>query len=333
VEQLRNLTLPSLYSTWQEWAAALVGQLEEAQQILPIQLPTYTTTTLPQANEDGLLVYNITESALQITVNNEWETLMWKDYYSEVAAGNVSGSSIMRALGERESMGTTAAGEDLWRGNELSAVPSAPASHTTIPTPDSAGEQMTLICEDANDTSAGTGIQEVTIEYLDATGAEQTTTVTTNGTTGVDLTPATVRFINDMYASAVGSTGVAAGHIRVYKKTDDTLVYNMIAAGGNKSLVPHRMVPLGKYLILKGWHADEAQKKRVNVRIRSTDMEGVLLPGVFCFKDAGYYNQTTSGYLPLNTKIPALSIVKISAWPDAVGAEAGCSWWGELRTV
>ena len=104
----------------------------------------------------------------------------------------------------------------------------------------------------------------------------------------------------------------------------------MIALGGNKSLVPHRMVPIRKSLALRGWHSAEAQAKRVNMRIRSTDMEGVLLPGVFCFKDAVYLKQTTSGQLQLADKIPALSIIKVSGWPDAIGAETSCSWWGIL---
>ena len=28
--------------------------------------------------------------------------------------------------------------------------------------------------------------------------------------------------------------------------------------------------------------------------------------------------------------MPSLSIVKISGWPDAVGAETSASWWGVL---
>ncbi|GAF89365.1 unnamed protein product, partial [marine sediment metagenome] len=74
------------------------------------------------------------------------------DYISRVALGLAPGHSMMNALGERESMGTTAAGEDIWRGNELSP---APTSHVKIPTPDPAGEQMAVVSESVNDTSAG----------------------------------------------------------------------------------------------------------------------------------------------------------------------------------
>ena len=104
----------------------------------------------------------------------------------------------------------------------------------------------------------------------------------------------------------------------------------MIHIGGNKSLVPHRMVPTGKTLILKSWHASEGQQKRVAFRLRSTDMNGVLRPGVFCFKDSAYLRGGASGNLTLNIPVPALSIVKVSAWASESDGYASCAWWGIL---
>jgi hypothetical protein len=79
------------------------------------------------------------------------------------------------------------------------------------------------------------------------------------------------------------------------------------------------------------WHATEAGAKRAAFRIRSTDMYGTLLSGVFCFKDVTYLNGSTSGPLPLHaTPVPALSIVKVSHWSNAVNTEGSCSWWGYL---
>ena len=234
----------------------------------------------------------------------EWSGTAWfqrkiiADYFTEVAAGNIPGSSIMSAMGERESMGTTATGEDIWRG-----------SATSIPIPVDAGEQMEVVSSDVADTPGSTGARTLRIHYIDASGAEQLEDVTMNGATGVALTETNVRFVQDMYTLTVGSNGVAEGNITIYKQGAVTTIYNMIALGGNKSLIPHRMVPFGKTLYLKGWHLTEAQGKRVTFRIRSTDMYGVLIPGVFCFKDVEYLKASTSGMLELNVKIPALSIV------------------------
>ena len=59
-------------------------------------------------------------------------------------------------------------------------------------------------------------------------------------------------------------------------------------------------------------------------------MFGVLIPGVFCFKDTAFIDNTATGELSLNVTLPALSIVKVSGWPIVVGAEASCSWWGVI---
>lgn len=242
------------------------------------------------------------------------------EYYAAVANGDVTGHTIMNAMGERLAMGTTATGEDIWRGTA-----------TSVPMIADAGVQLEVVSSDAEDgAGTSTGVLTVRIVYIDASGNQQTEDKTMNGLTGVPLDEANVRFVQDVYALTVGSVGVAVGNITVYLQGAASTVYNMIALGGNKSLVPHRMVPLGKTLILKGWHATEAQGKRVALRIRSTDMDGVLIPGVFCFKDVGFIKATSTGHIPLNIKIPALSIVKVSGWPAVVGAETSCSWWGLL---
>jgi len=249
------------------------------------------------------------------------------DYGLEISRGNVTGITTMSAMGEFESGNIDAAGEDVCRWEDVSG----PAR---LPTPAAIGEQMTVISDDNADNGAtATGVLTVRLHYLDASGVEQTEDVILNGTTGVNTAATDIRFINDMYVLTVGSNGVAEGNITVYKQGGSigNDLYNLIALGGNKSLVPHRMVPFGKTLYLQSWHATEAQGKRSAFRIRSTDMYGVLIPGVFCFKDVAYVNKAATGDLPLHgTPVPALSIIKVSHWDDAAGAEGSCGWWGYL---
>jgi len=242
-----------------------------------------------------------------------------RDFITEVAKGKVAGHSIMSALGERENVGTTTNGEDIWRGIA-----------TSVPMPIDAGEQLEVVSANANDTSAGTGVRTLRVHYLDASGNEASEDVTMNGTTGVALTETNVRYVQDMYSLTVGSNGVAEGDITIYKQGATSTIYNMIDTGGNKSLVPHRMVPLGKTLYMQGWHASEAQGRRQTVRIRSTDMNGVLIPGVYCFKDVAYLNKGSSSEMDLYTEIPALSIVKVSSWAIVAGGEVSCRWYGIL---
>jgi len=251
---------------------------------------------------------------------SESSPLPVRDPMLEISRGNVTGHKTWNAMGERESIGTTATGEDIWRGTA-----------TTIPTPPTAGEQMTVVSSDVADNgSSTTGVLTIRIEYLDATGAEQTEDITMNGTTTVNTVATDIRFVNDMYALTVGSNGVAEGNIIIYQLGSASTIYNLIFLGGNKSLVPNRMIPLNKTLYLRCWHCEEAQGKRVNFRIRSTDMNGVLIPDVFCFKDVQYLKASTSGYISLNQEIPSLSILKVTGWSVLSGAEGSCGWCGVL---
>ena len=250
------------------------------------------------------------------------------DYFTQVADGKIAGEEIMIALGERDTFGITANGEDVWRGNELSPLPT---SHTTIPTPNSAGEQMSVVSENVNDTLLGAGVQTLLVEYIRAGGIQASEIVDMDGTTPVDLSVSDVIFIQDIHSETVGANGVAAGHIKIHNTANVGLVYNMIQVGGNKSLVPLRMIPAGKHLILKEWYATEAQGKRVMIRIRSTDMHNVLKPNVFCFKGTSYMKSNASPPMAINQKIPSMSIVKVSGWAIQTGAECSCSWWGVLK--
>ncbi len=253
---------------------------------------------------------------LPVTNNSTYET--------ELALGNITGRVMWSAMGERESMAAASVnGEDIWRGTA-----------TSIPTPPAGGEQMTVVSSSNADNGAtATGVITLRIHYLDASGDEQTEDITMNGTTGVNTVATDIRFVNDMYTLTKGSNGVAEGTIDIHQLGSSSTIYNMIHLGGNKSLVPHRMIPAGHVLILKGWQCSEAQGRRIAFRIRSTDMYGTLITGVFCFKDTFYTKQGASGWLPLNIPIPALSILKVSGWPDQSASEGSCGWRGELITL
>ena len=247
----------------------------------------------------------------------------------EIRKGNVPGHSIISGMGEYESGTTTAGGEDVTRWAAF-----APDGPARLPTPNAAGEQMTVVSDDDADNGAtATGVLTVRIHYIDAAGSEQQEDLTLDGTTPVNTVATDIRFVNDFHALTVGANGVAEGNLAVYMQGGSipNNLYSMIAAGGNMSLVPHKMVPLGKTLYLMGWHAEEAQAKRAAFRIRSTDHNGVLFPGVFLFKDAAYMNQSSSGERILHaTPVPALSIVKVSHWDGSVGSDGSCGWWGIL---
>jgi len=236
----------------------------------------------------------------------------------DIGAGLVGGSRLFGGFGERNSLGVTVSGEDIWTGVA-----------TAQPTPADAGESMTVVSTSADDTSAGIGTRTLEVHYLDASGNEQLELVTMNGTTPIALVATNIRFVQFIHSGTVGTNGVAVGIITIYKTGAATTVYNIIQAGGNMSLTSARMIPLGKKCVVTNWHATESKAKKIAFRLRSTDSDGLLLPGVFVFKDAMYL---TSSALQASTGFvaPALSIVKVSGWAPVSGAEAAASWDGVL---
>ncbi len=179
--------------------------------------------------------------------------------------------------------------------------------------------------------TAKTGIAVVESEYLDSEGDEREEIIIIDGTTAVPTSYTDGIFVNDFYARLVSDHGTGTGNITIRKSGGtgaDT--YNMLGIGQNKSLVPKRMVPKGKTLILKGWDDGEVQGKRNVYRVRATCSHGVRVPHVYHFIDNNYIKSAQSPQYIVNEKIPELSLITISGWADQASAEGSCSWWGLL---
>jgi hypothetical protein len=110
----------------------------------------------------------------------------------------------------------------------------------------SAAETMEIASTNANDTSAGTGAQTVSIEGVDGTGAALTEIVSLNGTTDVTTLNSFYR-VNRMKVLTVGSdaSGSNIGDITATATTSATVQCHMLA-GTSLSMNSHYTVPLGK---------------------------------------------------------------------------------------
>ena len=253
-----------------------------------------------------------------------------------VQLGLIPGWGIVDAIGERDGQQQTTLMEDICRFEELSNTPAQPSTKVDylIPRPAPAGEAMALISESTEDHPGGAGVGSVRVLYVDQNGDEQTVTKVMNGQTAVPLTGLTPQFIQEMGSASLGSgnvTEVADGNIRIYKVADATKVYSMIAAGGNQSLISHRMVPAGKVLLMQWWTPSESQGKRSWIRLRvDSDSSGARQAGVYLFKSSVCVNNTTPGPLPLAHRIPELCVIKASTLADTVGADTSVHWWGYI---
>lgn len=243
------------------------------------------------------------------------------DFALEAAKGNVPDHSLFNTFGEKDSVAITVNGDDVWAGVA-----------TTMPTPPSAGEEMTMVSTSVNDTTGGTGARLMEVMYLDGNGDEQIHEQALNGTTPVDLTVTDIAFVNFFHTDIVGSNGVAVGDITIYKKGDPSTIYNVVKAGGNMSTTCVYKVPAGKKLYIKSWYGTQTGRKPTKLRLRSTDHHGAIHEGVFLFKDAMFLDGTA---LELEfcppLLIPALSIIKVSAWATATGGDVSAGFKGYLN--
>jgi len=116
---------------------------------------------------------------------------MSSDYYTQVARGDVPGQSLVHKFGRNASVGTT-------------LVPICDGGFYRTPKTD-ATVTLALISDDANDTAAGTGAREITLNYLTSAGVETTATIATNGTTESTGTVTGVWRLLRAWVSASGS--------------------------------------------------------------------------------------------------------------------------------
>ena len=230
----------------------------------------------------------------------------------EISRGNVVGKTSIHILGSNDDTSTSL--EDMVESSALYVFPAA------------GGIQME-VAGGANDTSVGSGVQEVMIHYLDAGYVERFEFVETNGATPVNTVATDILRIQNMHASRVGGGGVAAGNITL-KDTGASVEYTRIRQGINTSLTGVWTVPIAKTLYITEWETAaiaQTANKTAEFFLRATSsFHGFLLPGIFNVKDISHL---TSGqvetFFDLPLKIPAKADVKVSVSSSAA-MECAC---------
>lgn len=244
-----------------------------------------------------------------------------ESYRLEVARGRVVGSVPFSAYGERESSGAEIA--DLWQG-PTAAQPIPPAE----------GIQLTLVSTSGNDSAAGTGIQEVEIHYIDASGNEQAEQVELNGLTDVTTVATDIRFIQCIHANRTGSGKTAAGNITAF---NGATVYKFLPTGHNRCTAAARMVPIGKNLIISGAVGGASggnNNTRVISRLLVSSLGNQHISYDTFFEIGATVYQNSGHGFPFDPPIilPELSIVKITIETNNSGYSS-MMWNGWLESA
>lgn len=155
------------------------------------------------------------------------------NYAYEIARGKITGARSFAKMGYNGDIDT--AEEDLWNQGGKYVFPTGATA-------------MEIVSGSANDASAGTGIQQVRITYLDANFVEQTEVVTLNGVGAVAMVGTPLR-VNAVRAYRVGVNKVAAGNILV-RGAGGGATYRAINTGQTRGRALIYTVPAGKDLYL-----------------------------------------------------------------------------------
>lgn len=118
-------------------------------------------------------------------------------YDVEVARGNITGQTIIHKFGRNTAVGTT-------------FVPVTIGGVYQTPQPASATTLRIKAGGNANDTAAGTGAREITLEGLDASGNLLTETLATNGTSASSATSGSFLRLFRCYVSGSGTYATAS---------------------------------------------------------------------------------------------------------------------------
>jgi len=247
-------------------------------------------------------------------------------FSTEVARGAIEGSRGFRAFGERRSATAVTDGNDVYEGAPIEiAIP----DQTT-------GVQVSVVSTSVDDAIAGTHVQKVHINYIDLAGDQQIEIFDMDGQTPVNSIATDIRFINEFHSVQVDGSIVADGNITVYLSGSPLVVYSQISAGGNHALNTAKMVPAGKRLYVSLFSASATSGKPVSVRLRTTsDHEGIITPGLFyLYKDSVFLQNSN---IVKNTLVPffvpALAIIKITAYSTQAGGQISAGWEGWIEDI
>jgi len=174
------------------------------------------------------------------------------DFYFDIASGNVPSVTMVNKFGINATIGTTA--EDIWAaGGTLTYL-------TTAAT-------IEVISSSTNDTAAGTGAREITIEGLDENWNEASETVATAGTSASTATTTTfIRVFRAVVSQAGAYGGSNAGNVTIrVSSAGSTQAY--ISTNQGQTQGAHYTIPRGHKAYIIDMHASVDTSKSVSYNV------------------------------------------------------------------
>jgi len=216
------------------------------------------------------------------------QTLMGESYSPpknamlEMSKGTIGGHTLVTFFGHHPLVGMVE--ETIWPCESLFSFPSGAST-------------MTISSDDANDTSAGTGLRSILILGLGPNFFPQSEVVVTNGLSAVTTVNQYIR-INTLVGLTAGSGGKNAGKVFIGIGTvtagKPATVFNCVAEGANLNETAFYTIPAGKSgYVIQALYDGEANKDLVlNAYLRTP-------PGLFLRVAAFNLSSASAALLPL----------------------------------
>lgn len=174
-------------------------------------------------------------------------------YYTDISGGKISGHTSIEVQGEADTLSNTSY-DTIWNvGGLLTYL--------------SAAEQLYIVSDNANDTSAGTGARTIKLYGLDTNWNEITETITMNGITPVLSVNSYLRLFKaevETVGSDTSQTNI--GNITI-KNNAQTITLSQISAGDGQTLNSFWTVPAGKTFNLLAFYASAMKGKNLSIRM------------------------------------------------------------------
>ena len=244
-------------------------------------------------------------------------------YLFDIAEGNVTNHVEFEQFGYNGDIDGPV--EDLWPAGGSYVYPAAEM-------------QMEIVSSSVNDTAAGTGIQSVTLYYLDDAFAEKTEDITLDGTNVVATAATDIYRVLSLRAKTVGTGGSAAGTITL-RHLSDTPIYATIETGFTRSRLGLWTVPASKILYITSMYGGciSTTANGATITLRAKYDHLAAATRTFFMPHAEVLVGSSSGGITrvfeLPIKLPAGVDIKVSATSLANNASVSCSLRGWIETA
>lgn len=235
-----------------------------------------------------------------------------RTFLEKIALGGAVGASGFSQLGYNADVGTNS--ETVWAVGGEYVWPAI-------------AQQMEVVSSGAQDTAAGTGIQQVCFHYLDASFVEKEVILTMAGAVAVPTVVADIYRVQQIFAYRFGGNFVAAGNIDVRMIGAPATIFGRISLGNTRSRDCRLTVPAGKIACISSITlstGSAAAGKNVLFTTRGTynDLDARGLPANNFMPYTEILLQDGAFRRPFDrpTRFPAGVDLKISALSDSAGA-------------